>query len=134
MFSSDGYAEASFPAVSSNTLPSPDSIRHPAVPLPIRHKSMPDIFRWSADDMNPYPSSNFLFFSSCVEEEDETPFSFEPRASRSQSVSAGSVKKKDGSVTPDPFSPFPEDYSDDDATFMMEFEDRSSNEPGTEVF
>lgn len=45
-------------------LPSPDSIKHPAAPPPIRHKSMPDIFRWSADDGHAHPSGNFLFYSS----------------------------------------------------------------------
>jgi hypothetical protein len=181
-------------------LPSPESIKNPSVPLPIRQRSMPDIFRWSADDRRQTPSSGFLFYSSSLENSQKGPYakalatqtpgesecqsphrdSFEnetllplelsrllsqednharmppidtslsdlqsaslPCGSSSGLLSlyhsSGTSKHRHhrrrtqnsvknhgpGKVTPDPFSPFPDDYSEgDDTQFFMETDER----------
>lgn len=108
------------------------------MPLPIRQKSMPDIFRWSADDESAEPSRNFLFFSSSVNSGDDSKY-MQPQTGRSSSlrinsaiqsdnltplvrrrgfslssmsegVSYRSVPERSLLKSPDPFSPFPEDY------------------------
>jgi hypothetical protein len=135
------------------SLPSPESIKNPSAPLPIRQKSMPDIFRWSADDRNATPSGNFLFFSSSLEEDDELsslrnwnklsghkwtradekdrylvgvsslPANFSSRRQASVESLAGDIFQQRGTHTPDPFSPFPADYSEDETFCMDNIED-----------
>ena len=142
---------SSGPLPRQQPLPSPESIKNPCAPLPIRHKSMPDIFRWSADDGNVYPSCNFLFYSSSFEEVDpiQELQSRRDRMERTASESSNNLDTQKfvaaststsgkqsrlsansipGHSSPDPFSPFLGDFTEkeDEATFLMESDANSS--------
>jgi hypothetical protein len=140
------------PPLSTVKLPSPESLRNPVAPVPVRRHSMADLFRWSVDQCSDKPSGNFLFYSSSLarslervdgdEGNDDSNETIADITAPSSLISrplteifpskATTVYNTSKPNTPDPFSPFPEDYFDDlnESTEFANNKNNSSNSVG----